>query len=179
MKKINSIANIKSNLISFTICLILINLISINCHKVNNENKNGLDFEKILCGEDGKFLNSMLGLNERCEETFRKKCDVELKLTPENTVDKKALMDTLEQLKEEIRGKGVEVIAACDKDKLERIKAAQDKVSNGRALNEREKILVGLQSNERNYNASIREGRRSNLRDSVTGTRGQVGRHGC
>ena len=36
-----------------------------------------------------------------------------------------------------------------------------------------------LQSNERNYNASIREGRRSNLRDSVTGTRGQVGRHGC
>ena len=161
MKKINSIANVKSNLIKFTICLILINLISIfNCHKMNKENLNkfygstknskGLDFEKILCGEDGKFLNALLGLNERCEETFRKKCDVELKLTPENTIDKKELMETLEKLKEEIKGKGNEVIAACDKDKLDRIKAAQDKLNAGKSLNEREKILIGLQGNDRN-----------------------------
>jgi hypothetical protein len=39
--------------------------------------------------------------------------------------------------------------------------------------------LFVFQINERRYNASIGEGHRIDLRDKATGTRGQMGPHGC
>lgn len=98
----------------------------------------------------GRFLNVLINIGDICQDVFRKKCDVEIKLNPDYTVDKTAVMKILEEKKKQIKGQ--EVIPACDKHKLDMIEIAKKKIQEGKTLNERDKVYLGLQDNIRNIN---------------------------
>lgn len=100
-----------------------------------------------LCN-GGTFLNVLIYPAETCQVAFAKKCEIEIKLTADNSIDKEALIKLLEDKKTEIKSK--EIIPACDKKKLELIDEARKKLDAGKMLNEREKILLGMQKNLRN-----------------------------